>query len=213
MLIQIIIKILKLFQISDDDEFCKYICLTCINNIDKAFTFRLKCIESDKILKSGKIIKASNILNHDQLNSNDDIEENTILINKFNSELEDECIFEINTPIVNKSDISDQSDNEENLKDTLNVNVDQSINIGNEELSFKRGRTLTDKTHKFKCNKCSKVFLKQKTLETHMEKHLKPGFRCNLCEGSFLTAGGLREHLKRSFHKNASSSEVCLYFS
>lgn len=42
-----------MFQISSEDNYPKYLCKECLQTAEIAYNFRLKCEETDRLLKAG----------------------------------------------------------------------------------------------------------------------------------------------------------------
>ena len=60
----------------------------------------------------------------------------------------------------------------------------------------------------FQCDICSKAYVLERDLKTHIERHGEKCFKCDLCDSSFSYETGLKMH-KQKVHEKLYDSICC----
>ncbi|XP_026757297.2 zinc finger protein 569-like [Galleria mellonella] len=170
-------------MVHPDDKLPAFICKQCTKKINKFYSFKCKCLQINIELKN---IENSQILDYDTnlLNCNieSDSTRNKLIDNKtILMELTDPLSHQTETPITNKSTVSEKTE-----------------------------KIINKRNDKYQCEFCGCIFQMKTVLENHLMTHsgIKP-YSCNICPKKFARAENKIIHMRSHFGIKPFICEIC----
>ncbi|CAH1390721.1 unnamed protein product [Nezara viridula] len=182
------------FNIQKNESLSKKICSQCKIQLDSAYEFKEKLIETENLLKNA--IKQT-------VNSMKEL-----FINRNDASQEDDKITDPD---------SETCDSINKCREISNSTVEKSDNVCSvcfksfkTLYQLKRHKVVHTKSNNYTCNECGKLFYQKCTLEVHQRVHSgeKP-FLCNTCGKSFRQSSALKRHISCHFDERPYKCKLC----
>ncbi|CAG9788031.1 unnamed protein product [Diatraea saccharalis] len=211
--IQYYVKLKKCVQIEihKNDGLPDSICEYCVNELNLAYDFVLRCEVSDKTLRYHKYQNAEPKVNGH--------EENQFLAEGSCHETEINFDLEIKEELDHCDDVLQNYDNDilcENIPKLSYSDEDFSLTKGPEEKKCVRKPKINKKNVKriksgpLRCELCGQITMSQSALDTHMRTHTgERPFTCNTCQSQFRTKGSLKRHFEAKHSEKRERKFTC----
>lgn len=160
------------------------ICNLCKTAVHQAYSYKLKCEESDFKLRKYVRKKCQNV----------DIKQELQDYGSFDQTDDDPFQPTIEVDVNILTDVTE--DPSENVKTTTRQSRNELVQC-TVCLKDVDAKTLAKhmKLHsEYKCITCDRTFAKQNHLKLHMQSHLKKEFRCEQCDELFSNKKSLKSH-------------------
>lgn len=168
----------------------KHICITCLNQLTLAYTFKKKCEQSDNVLKSfiaycKKQREAAAQKPSQQLYCNEVLNQ----INESNIKIEAEVIIDSSSASEIDEENENENENEEKQNEEQNgINLITSESSSDSDNEFVNDdgidyEIVKDLSGKYVCQSCHDLFISIKKLKNHVRTyHAGTNLKsCNIC--------------------------------
>lgn len=205
-------KLMKYLQVNPlDYNLPRMICKDCINQIQSAYSLKLKCLETDQLLRQLSIDERSTSANIQDIHNNEGIEGSSKEIIQAEDYLEDEqpVVCERRTYKKRKVPIARDKNKKPDQHDYRCFICEQVFDL----ISAKDHHVKKDHTAAKVCRVCNKRKQTPISLETHLRCHLI-GYRflCSSCGKCFRYKNLLENHLKVEHYNEVKfACDLCKY--
>ncbi|GLV46398.1 uncharacterized protein CBL_20740, partial [Carabus blaptoides fortunei] len=196
-------------QVCEGDGFPNLMCVQCVLQCSRAYTFKQLCEKSDATLRQYLSPEFQEQLS------------NTIADQQTKQELQEqlqfnnlEAVVEISNNLTHEFVTYDEQECELEVKpDLYEMNAIEATDISEQEpieIIVPKIETKTEGVNKYQCKKCSESFGLKVDLKVHMMSHPKENDHvCEVCSKGFPEARILKRHLKIHLDKKPHVCDVC----
>ncbi|KAF2896587.1 hypothetical protein ILUMI_09589 [Ignelater luminosus] len=194
-------------QIENGDGLPTLICLQCVHQANRAFSFKQLCEQSDANLRQylGKPLKPKPCKQEDEDNSHNDLYTSSLLLDNFgldDSSNDSDDSFKQDFSLLTQT-TSDNPNDEKAIaqKQLLKAAKLQKSKLTKKKLLAKVGGKASAlkklKRNTNQCNVCKKQFINLKSFRKHLRTHIEDRpYKCKLCPRGFTEENYLNNHMR-----------------